>query len=285
MKNKSADILTTAIGPMIWGSTYIVTTEFLPPGIPVTVAMLRALPAGILLLLLVRQWPGRDWLARVFVLGALNFSIFWIMLFISAYRLPGGVAATIGAIQPLIVIGLAHLLLNRPVRGQSLAAAAAGFVGVGLLVLTPAATLDMIGIVAGLAGAVSMAFGTVLSRRWQPPVSPLTFTAWQLSAGGILLLPLALVLEPGLPDLSSLNVAGFLYIGLIGGALTYILWFRGVARLDSSVVSSLALLSPAVAVLLGWLILGQDLTALQIGGIALVLFSIWAVHRSESRPM
>ncbi len=44
------------------------------------------------------------------VLGALNFTIFWAMLFVSAYRLPGGVAATVGAVQPLIVIGLARLV-------------------------------------------------------------------------------------------------------------------------------------------------------------------------------
>jgi len=284
MKNNGSDIMTTAIAPLIWGSTYIVTTELLPPGIPITAALLRALPAGLLLLLIVRQIPTGHWWPKVFVLGALNFSIFWIMLFVSAYRLPGGVAATVGAIQPLIVIFLAHLFLSRPIRRQSVLAAMAGFIGVGLLVLTPSARLDMLGIAAGLAGAVSMAFGTVLSRRWQPPVSPLTFTAWQLTAGGILLLPLALLLEPGLPPLSTLNMVGFLYMGIISAALTYMLWFRGIARLESSVVASLALLSPAAAVLLGWSLLGQGMSSPQILGIVIVVGSIWAGQRVEARP-
>ncbi len=284
MKASARDLLTTAIAPLIWGSTYIVTTELLPPDIPITAALLRALPAGLLLLLIVRQIPAGHWWPKVFILGALNFSIFWIMLFVSAYRLPGGVAATVGAIQPLIVIFLAHLFLSRPIRRQSVLAAMAGFIGVGLLVLTPSARLDMLGIAAGLAGAVSMAFGTVLSRRWQPPVSPLTFTAWQLTAGGILLLPLALLLEPGLPPLSTLNIAGFLYMGIISAALTYILWFRGIARLESSVVASLALLSPTAAVLLGWSLLGQGMTPPQILGIAIVVGSIWAGQRAESPP-
>ena len=86
------DIAVTALAPIIWGSTYIVTTEFLPPDIPLTVAMLRALVAGLLLLLLVRQLPGRERIGRIFILGALNFAVFWALLFISAYRLPGGVA-------------------------------------------------------------------------------------------------------------------------------------------------------------------------------------------------
>lgn len=57
MGTRSTEILLTAIAPAIWGSTYLVTTEFLPAGYPVTVAMLRALPAGLLLLLVVRQMP------------------------------------------------------------------------------------------------------------------------------------------------------------------------------------------------------------------------------------
>src|SRR4051812_35318416 len=93
--SRTTDVLLTAAAPAIWGSTYIVTTELLPPNYPLTVALLRALPAGLLLLLIVRQLPERAWWGRIFVLGALNFSILWAMLFVAAYRLPGGVAATI----------------------------------------------------------------------------------------------------------------------------------------------------------------------------------------------
>lgn len=150
---RNSDLLLTAIAPAIWGSTYLVTTELLPAGYPLTVAMLRALPAGLLLLAIVRRLPDGIWWPRSLVLGALNFSIFWWMLFISAYRLPGGVAATVGAIQPLIVIVLARLLLGSPIRGLSVIAAIAGIAGVALLILTPQATLDPIGIAAGIGGA------------------------------------------------------------------------------------------------------------------------------------
>jgi probable blue pigment (indigoidine) exporter len=235
MKIKSAsltDIGLTAIAPAIWGSTYLVTTEFLPHGYPLTVAMLRALPAGLILLLIVRQLPQGIWWARSFVLGALNFSFFWAMLFVSAYRLPGGVAATVGAIQPLIVVMLARMLIGTPVKTQAIVAGIVGMAGVSLLVLTPGAALDPIGIIAGLAGAVSMAFGTVLTRHWAPPVSSLTFTAWQLTAGGLLLLPVALLFEPALPVPTMANVLGMAWLGLIGAAFTYLLWFRGLSRLD-----------------------------------------------------
>lgn len=278
---KLSDILLTAIAPAIWGSTYLVTTEFLPHGYPLTVAVLRALPAGILLLLVVRQLPWGIWWLRAFILGALNFSFFWAMLFISAYRLPGGVAATVGAIQPLVVVMLARFLIGTPIRSVAIVAGIIGMAGVSLLVLTPSAALDPVGIIAGLAGAISMAFGTVLTRRWMPPVSSLTFTAWQLTAGGILLLPVGLLLEPALPVPSTANILGMAWLGLVGAAFTYLLWFRGLAKLDPGAVASLGFLSPLVATLLGWGVLGQSLTALQIAGMIAVLASVWLAQRAQ----
>lgn len=282
--SRTSDILLTATAPAIWGSTYIVTTELLPPGYPLTVAMLRALPAGLLLLFLVRQLPRGIWWPRTFLLGALNFSFFWAMLFISAYRLPGGVAATVGAIQPLIVLGLSRVVMGTGIRSLSVLAGLAGIGGVALLVLTPTASLDPIGIAAGLAGAVSMAFGTVLSRHWQPPVPPLTFTAWQLTAGGLLLVPVALFFEPTLPMPTAQNLLGFVYLGVIGGAFTYLAWFRGLSHLDPATVSPLGFLSPLVAVVLGWALLGQDLRPLQIAGMVVVLGSVWLSQRAQAKP-
>lgn len=283
--SRSTDLLLTATAPAIWGSTYVVTTLMLPQGYPLTVAMLRALPAGLLLLLAVRQIPHGIWWLRSAILGALNFSIFWALLFVAAYRLPGGVAATLGAIQPLIVILLARALLGTPVRGLAVLAALAGIGGVALLVLGPKVALDPVGVAAGLASAASMALGTVLSRRWQPPVSALAFTSWQLTAGGALLLPVALLAEPALPPVTTLNVLGIAYLGLIGAALTYVIWFRGLARLEPAVVSSLGFLSPVSAVLLGWALLDQRLSAAQMAGMVIVVGSVWLSQRVQRRAL
>lgn len=282
--SKTTDILLTASAPAIWGSTYFVTTEFLPNGYPLTVSMLRALPAGLLLLLIVRRLPTLDWLGRVLILGALNFSVFWVCLFIAAYRLPGGVAATVGAVQPLIVIVLSRALLGNNIRLMSILAAILGLGGVALLILTPAASLDPIGVAAGFGGAASMAAGTVLSRKWQTNVPLLAFTAWQLTAGGLLLLPIALWFEPPLPPITGEHAAGFIYLGLIGAALTYAIWFRGVARLEPSAVSSLGFLSPLTAVVLGWALLDEHLTPFQLAGATIVLVSIWFSQNTGRIP-
>jgi len=269
------DLALTALAPATWGSSYVVTTQLLPEHSPLTVALLRALPAGLLLLVFVRQLPPLNWIGKILILGALNFSIFWALLFVSAYRLPGGVAATLGASQPLIVIFLSGLVLQTQVRSTQILSAVLGVAGVALLVLTPSAQLDTLGILAGLGGALSMAAGVVLTRKWQPPVPPLTFTAWQMTAGGLLLLPLAVFASPDVPQFTAANLLGLAYLGLIGGALTYILWFRGIARIDPASVSILGVFSPLSAVLLGWLMMGETLSLSQAAGALLAVFSIW----------
>ncbi len=139
---RKLDMLITAIAPAVWGSTYLVTTELLPAGYPITLALLRALPAGLILLLLCRRLPKGVWIGRIALLGALNFSIFWVLLFVAAYRLPGGVAATMGATQPLIVILLARLFMGSNIRIMAVLAGFAGLAGVALLVLAPITALD-----------------------------------------------------------------------------------------------------------------------------------------------
>lgn len=280
MTTHTRDLLLTALAPAIWGSTYIVTTELLPQVPPMTVALLRALPAGLLLLLAARRLPQGIWWLRVFILGALNFSVFWSLLFVSAYRLPGGAAATVGAVQPLVVVFLAAAVLGSAVRPAAVLGALAGLAGVALLVLTPGAALDATGIAAGLAGAVSMACGTVLTRKWRPPVPLRTFTAWQLTAGGLLLVPVALLAGPHWPAPTAGHLLGLAWLGLAGAALTYVLWFRGIARLEPGVVASLGFLSPVTAILLGWAFLDQTLAGPQIAGVALVMGGIWLGQRN-----
>lgn len=274
-----AVVLTTALAPAAWGTTYLTTTELLPPGRPLLAGALRALPAGLVLAAAAKRRPVGTWWAKALVLGTLNIGGFFALLFVAAYRLPGGVAATLGAVQPLIAAGLAALLLRERVRRNVVIAGVLGLAGVGLLVLRAGAQLDVGGVAAGLAGATSMATGVVLTKRWGRPVQLLTFTAWQLVAGGLVLLPLALGVE-GLPaQLTGANILGYLWLATAGTGVAYVLWFRGIDTLPVSQVSLLALLSPLVATTAGWLVVDQRLTTAQIAGAVLVLVAMWLGQR------
>lgn len=282
------DALTTALGPVIWGSTYIVTTELLPPDRPFTAALLRTLPAGLLLVLWCRRWPAwGDWVGwrRLLVLAALNIGVFQALLFVAAYRLPGGVAAVVGAVGPLVVMGLTWALDHRRPPALALAAGAFGVLGMAALLLSPGARWDMVGVAAALVGTLCMAAGTFWSRRWRSDLPVLAFTGWQLLAGGLMLAPVAWAVDPPLPALTLTNIAGYLYLSLAGALVAYALWFRGIARLPSVAVSSLGLLSPVTAVLLGWGLLGQAMTGVSLVGMLVVLASILAVQWAMSRPV
>jgi probable blue pigment (indigoidine) exporter len=274
-------VLTTALAPAAWGTTYLVTTELLPPDRPLLAGVLRALPAGLVLVAITTQRPAGSWWIKSIVLGALNIGGFFALLFVAAYRLPGGVAATLGAIQPLLAAGLGAVLLRERVRSNVVVAGALGVVGVALLVLRAGAQLDATGVLAGFAGAASMATGVVLTKRWGRPVPLLTFTAWQLVAGGLLLVPLAIAVEGAPPHFTGANLAGYLWLGTAGTGVAYALWFRGIERLPVSRVSLLGLLSPVVATLSGWFVLDQRMAPAQFAGVVLVLGAMWYGQRGR----
>ncbi|MGB6070208.1 MAG: EamA family transporter [Rhodococcus sp. (in: high G+C Gram-positive bacteria)] len=270
------DSLLTVLAPAVWGSTYLVTTELLPPDRPLLASVVRALPAGLILVALGRALPQGIWWWRAIVLGVLNIGAFFYFLFVAAYHLPGGVAALVMSVQPMIVLVLGVGLLGARIKSIHIVACVMGAVGVGLLVLQPNAGLDLIGVLAGLAGAASMASGLVLTKRWGRPegVGVLTFTGWQLTVGGSVLLPFMLFGE-GLPDsITAENVSGFLYLSVIGALLAYAVWFRGIGKLPALAVSFLSFASPLAATVLGYLVLGQSLSPLQLVGAAIVVAAV-----------
>lgn len=278
MRNTWFNALITALAPLIWGSTYIVTTELLPPDRPFTAAMLRVLPAGLLLVLFCRQLPARNQWGRLLILAALNIGCFQALLFVAAYRLPGGLAAVVGAIQPLLLMGLLWTVEGQRPAHLAIGASLLGIIGMAALLLSPDASWDALGIAAAFVGMACMALGTYLTRRWQTRLALLPFTGWQLLLGGLMLLPVALTLDPALPALSLRQGLAYAYLSLFGAMLAYVLWFRGIARLSPVAVSSLSLLSPVIAVLMGWALLDERLTGVALIGLLAVLGSILLVQ-------
>lgn len=269
-------ILLTAMVPMVWGTTYIVTTHLLPEGHPVFAAFMRTLPPGLIALALSRQLPRGGWWWKSLVLGGLNMAAFFPLLFVTAQRLPGGVAATLGAVQPIVIAFLAVLILHERLSGWRLWWGITGMAGVGMVVLGPDAALDPLGVLAGLAGATSMGAGVVLTKKWGRPehVNAVGLAGWQLTAAGLLLAIPALVLD-GIPESIDAGAwAGYAWLGLIGALLTYTIWFAGIRHLSVTPTALLGLLSPLTAALLGALIAGESLTLLQVTGFTIALTAL-----------
>ncbi|SDK34284.1 EamA family transporter [Streptomyces indicus] len=278
-------ILATALAPMAWGTTYAVTTEFLPADHPLFAALLRSLPGGLLLVLLTRVLPSGAWWWKAAVLGVLNIGAFYPLLFLTAELLPGGVAATLGAVQPLIVAGLAVGVMRERPSFWRIGWAVAGAAGVGMVVLGPAAGLGLAGVAAGLLGTASMALGVVLTKHWRAPegVGPMAMTGWQLTAGGLFLLPLTLLFEGAPPQIDGSAVLGYLWLGTVGGFIAHTLWLRGIGRLPVTATALLILLSPLVAAVIGAFVLDESFTAVQLVGLVLALGALVAGQLSPGR--
>ncbi|MFD9444595.1 EamA family transporter [Streptomyces sp. NPDC060006] len=281
----SVTIALTALAPVSWGSTYFVTTEFLPADRPLFTGLMRALPAGLVLLALARRLPHGVWWWKAAVLGALNIGAFFPLLFLSAYRLPGGMAAVVGSVGPLFVAGLAAVLLGERPTSRTVLTGIAAALGVSLVVLEAAGSLDAVGLLAALASTASMATGTVLTKRWGRPegVGPLALTGWQLTAGGLLIAPLALLVEGAPPALDGRAVGGYVYLALVNTAVAYWLWFRGIGRLTATQVTFLGPLSPLTAAVIGWAALGQALGGVQLAGMGLA-FAATVLGQLGPRP-
>ncbi|EPP4297459.1 EamA family transporter [Vibrio navarrensis] len=284
--NSVKTIILTAVAPLVWGSTYIVTTQALPPESPLIASTIRALPAGILLVLLSRTWLQGIWWGRLATLGLLNIGLFFYCLFFAATYLPGGMASLVMSFQPMLVMLLSWFWLNARVTSRQWLASGVGVIGIALLVLNSSVALNLQGLVIAALGTLSMASGVVLTKKWGRPrgMSLLGFTGWQLLFGGVALLPVSLWLE-GIPSqLTPTNYLGYGYLSLIGAVLGYFLWFRGIEKLPPVTVSFLGFLSSVSACFLGYLLLNQALTWPQLLGAGAILLAILlAVPRSEPR--
>jgi probable blue pigment (indigoidine) exporter len=294
-------VAVTAVAPVTWGSTYFVTRHFLPGDHPLWGAAIRALPAGLLLLLLARRLPRGSWWWRSLVLGVLNFGGFFVLLYLSALLLPSSVAASIMALAPVVLAALGWLLLAERPTAFMAAGAALGIAGVLLIVGTGAVATNPWGVLCSVVALLLSSVGAVLNKRWltapagvpaDAPSGPdldaarvpvLASTAWQATAGGVLLLVVAAAVEGGPPALDATAWVGFGYLTLVATALASVCWFAGLSRLPAGTVGIVGLLNPVTGVLLGVLAGAEQLSWLQAGGIALVLVGILVGRRVSAR--
>ena len=208
--------LVTAVAPLAWGTTYVVTQELLPADRPLFAALVRALPAGLLLLALRRRLPVGGWWWRSLVLGVANIGLFFPLIFLAAYHLPGGLAATIQAASPLAVMAVAAAALHEHAGALRVGGGLIGLVGVALLVLRSPDRVDPVGLLAAAGSVAVSAVGFVLLKRWRPQdagIDLLTLVSWQLVVGGLVLVPLVLLIEGPPPAVDAPAVLGFAVAG------------------------------------------------------------------------
>ena len=266
-----------AIAPVVWGSTYFVTNHWLPSGAPVYGAAIRALPAGLLLLALRPSLPSGAWRWKAMVLGALNTGAFFGLVYVAAQRLPTSTASMVMANSPITLMLVAWLVLGERPRARALMGAVIGIVGVAAMLSGGGGGVDAVGVAASLTALAIAAVGYTLAKRWNSePGAPdvLTTTAWQLVAGGLTLVPVAVLVEGRPPAIDAAAAAGFTYVIVVATAVAFVAWFTALRHLPAGTVGLIGLLNPVTGVMLGVVLAGERLGPVQLAGIALVFTGI-----------
>ena len=274
MEGKWKWLLVAAIAPIAWGSNYFVTRQFLPEDAPLWGAALRALPAGILLMLINPRLPHGSWWWKSLVLGILNVGAFFVLIYVASQLLPSNVASTIMATSAAVLMLLAWPLLAERPTVLAATGAVIGFVGVGVLLFQDSAAVNTWGVAASLTAMFMSSTGFILTKRWSPSVSIVAVTSWQLLAGGLLLVPVALLFEGAPPALDAPAIVGFAYVTVIATALAFVAWFAALRHLPAATVGLIGLLNPLTGVLLGTTLAAEPFGPRQAIGTTLVVVGV-----------
>lgn len=277
--------LVAALAPVSWGAAYYVTRHTLPADAPLWGSVLRALPAGLVLLAPARQAPRGRWWWRSLVLGALNMSAFFVLVYVAAQLLPTSIASTVMAVAPFVLMLVAWPLLGQRPRAAAVAGAVVGLAGVVAMLVTGAVAVDPLGVLAGATAMVMSSVGFVLATRWKDDVDVLASTAWQLVAGGLLLVPVAVVAEGAPPALDARGWLGVAYVSLLATAVAYVAWFSALRHLPAGAVGLVGLLNPLTGVAVGLALGGEHLTPTQVAGVVAVLAGVVVGQPAAARVL
>jgi probable blue pigment (indigoidine) exporter len=265
--------LAAALATALWGFTYIITSTPLPQH-PWFIGAVRAGLGALPLLLLARELPPLQFWPKLIVLGTLNAGLFFGLLFIAALRLPGGVAGIFQALSPLFAIVLVWPLLNNRPTLLKIFSLLVGLAGVVLVVLKGGASLDLIGVLAALGCAFSVALGGILVQKWGQPMSMTGFTAWQLVVAAVELGAVALILGDIPTGLTAVNGLGLVILALGLTSLPFFLWFKAIQSEGAASVTPFMLLTPIIAFALDAMVRGIVPTPLQGLGVLLVVVGL-----------
>jgi drug/metabolite transporter (DMT)-like permease len=281
----AAKLLSQRVGLLVlylsWGSTYPAMRIALRTLPPISLQAARCLLAVLPLVLLARwfgaAWPtARQWrgslLIGTIVLGGGHGLTAWAVV-----QTSGGLAALLVSMVSVWMVVLSWLVLDQRPTRSVLIGIAVGLLGLVLITGTAGAGLSGGPLLALLASPLCWAAGSVLSLRAELPGDPLMTTAAQLLAVvPVFLVVAALVGETAAWTTLPTAEAGLalLYLALVGYVLGFAVytWLIRVSLL--STVSTYAFANPLVAVVLGWLLLGERLTPELLAGGALVLVGV-----------
>ena len=232
--------------------------------------------------------PRRFW-PHVAVLALFNITVWNAFILFGVQQMPAGRSAILAYTMPIWGVLFSLWLLHEPLSVRRLVGLALGVGGMAVLLGDEIADLRRtpVGALLIIGAAISWGIGTVLLRRWAPPLPQNTLNGWMLFIGWIPILIAAPFFDPH-PLVSLATMApkawfAVLYNIFLAGAVAHWAWFR-LARTLPVVVSSLSSLPvPVLGVFSSMVFLGEQPGLSDLVALALVLASLAAVMFPERR--
>ncbi|MFI9640417.1 EamA family transporter [Micromonospora sp. NPDC051925] len=283
---------------VLWGSTYLgirVAVESLPPlgsaavrfsGAALVLAVVLRLRRGPGALRVDRRQFGSAALIGVLLLAGGNGLVVLAESGPSGVAVPSGIAALLVATVPLLVVVLRTVTGDRP-RGWTFAGVTVGFLGLVLLVLPRGGSgvVPLVGALTVVAAATCWSVGSFLSGRLRMPADPFVATVYEMVAGAVVLIGLALT-RGELRGFSPTQVTArswlaLVYLMLAGSVVAFTAYVWLLAHAPISLVSTYAYVNPVVAVALGALLVAEPITGQVLLGGAVIVAGVALVVTTE----
>ncbi len=269
------------VAAAIWGGMYVVSKVVLDYVPPMTLLAMRLVIGGAALLLVVlagrTPWVGVRDLPRMALLGLVGFGISLAAQFIGTRLSSASHGAVITSVTPAFILVFAATLLKERITWAKIAAVAIATAGVLLVVEQPGGFRiearafwgDVLLLVAGITWALYTVLGRLAATRY-PPV---TVTTYATLTGIVWVLPVIPFELSGIAwrPLPPAVWWGILYLGVVSTALAFYLWNKGFTLMDAATGSLFFFAQPVVGAVLGWLLLGESLTARFLLGTAVII--------------
>jgi drug/metabolite transporter (DMT)-like permease len=275
----------------IWGSTWVaikVGLHTLPPFL--SAAARFGLSAVVLALLgLVQRVPfPRTWRTHLALagLGLATFTVSYGVVYWGEQYISSGLTAVLFSTHPFFVMLLAHVAIaNEPITRAKVIGVALGLLGVVLIFrsdLELGHPLALTAALVTLGSPVAAATTNVAIKRWGAHLHPYTLTTLPMAYGTFVLGAISWMTERHLPVAwTPLAIASVVYLALFGSVVAFVIYYTLLKQVSVSALALVSYVFPVVAVLLGYLILGERLTGSALAGAATILVGIAVAVRGS----
>ncbi|NPV56354.1 MAG: EamA family transporter [Anaerolineae bacterium] len=275
---------------LIWGSTYLAIRVGVRDGSgfePFMLAGMRVFTAGLLMLGYAaikkkRIRLTRQEFLRLFLYGVL----FWLggngLVSLGEQRVPSGLAALFIGAVPIWTTILDAVIDRRRPTTLLLLSLLMGFFGIFVLslpTLNSGVSADLISVGLLIIAAISWGTGSVMQSRKRMDLDLMVNSGYQQLFGGILLFTAAGIKGEPIPAPIFEAWVAWAYLVVFGSIIAYSSFIKALELLPTNIVMTYAYVNPIIAVVLGWMILGEGITIYTVGGALLVIIGIMGVFR------